>query len=192
MRSTPSRIRRTASLGVLLSAAALATAALSILTADVIAEIRAGDGHDFNIQVAAAEVPVEWFSNSADLALAWTPEASAWQEGNPIPVEVGAPAADQQTRVYAVAVRNASPQLSSALCLSLDAAEDAPQFDDLRLTLVGTEGQLVDAQGVERPRVCSDEEITPGGTAAFALRIAGGDPAAAETFVRLRIDGAQR
>lgn len=192
MRPTPSRVRRTASLGILLSAAALVTAALSILTSDVIVQMDAGASHDFNIQVAAREVPVEWFAGTASRAVEWVPSTDGWSEGNPSPVVVGSPDAARQTRVYSVAVRNASPELSSVLCLSLGASENEVEFEKLRLTLIGADGQLVDALGADRPRICSDREVEAGGVEGFALRIAGGDPAAAETIVRLRVDGVQR
>lgn len=185
------RRRAIISLGVLVSAAALATAALSLLTADVIAELRASEGHDYNIQVAAKEAAEDAFP--AEIAAPWVPAEAEWKEGNPVPIEIGSARTGSQNRVYAVAVRNASPRLSSKLCLSLSAARNAEAFDDLRFTLAGEgAGSLIDAAGRDHPRVCTDRVLGPGDTSSFALRITGGRAEDEPTIVRLRVDGSQQ
>ena len=184
------RTRAPLSLGALLAATALCTAALSIAAIEVVAQMRAGAGHEFNLQIAARERADGTGPGGGDSP--WVPTAADWVEGNPVPLAVGGEGTGAGARHYSIAVRNASAELPSALCIAVLPLEPGAAFDDLRFTLTGGDGLGFAADGRDAPCACARLPLAPGEVRLLELRIEGGGAPPDPQTVRLSVDGESR
>ncbi len=194
------RMRAGASLGALLAAAVLSTAALSVIAIDVVAQMRAGADHEFDIQIAAREEAGTVESTSIP---EWTPAPPEWSEANPEALEVGLAGSDADgggDRSYAIAVRNTSPTLPAALCFTLE--QDRQPSDSAappRAVLSGRDGALLTLPEEGSRRACAGSPLEPGEVRNFGLRVLSDEPAqllgasgSPGSVVRLRVDGISR
>ncbi|MEB4615952.1 hypothetical protein [Leucobacter sp. M11] len=200
------RISRRAlwSLGVLLGLSTLMTAAAVTQNQDLTAEFSPGEGHVFDLMVAGSD------------DTAWTPSPQDWEQGNPdaYVVQTGGttnplPFPPGTRREYRVAVRNASPELASALRLTIedpDPQGDArdPEtgsflelFDQMRFTVLDEGTPIMSDAGSHRPGSLSYEwprQLVSGQERTLVVLIelpeaVGNDFLSAGTRVSLRFQG---